>query len=184
MPSRTDHVLWELGRQEKIEPSYSKERFKFPPFWLKFTEPEIDSSTFKYCLRGGLKVLSPDFVIFHPAQRGMVTAISGAMNALSKASTPEEYGRVKSVQSLSRPSMGIDNLAIPCLAFVGRGSEEEVAASSRLLVEASADVFAEAGLALPMDALPLALMPERERPSRLPPPATLRVPILATPLAP
>jgi len=184
MPSRTDHVLWELGRQEKIEPRYSKERFKFPPFWLKFTDPEIALPDYKSFLAEGVKVLSPDFVIFHPAQRRMSKVISSAMNSLSKASRPEDFGRVRSIPGAAMPSMGFNNLGIPCLAFVGRGSEEEVAASSRLLVEASADVFAKVGLDLPMDTLPLALMTERERPSRLPVPATLRVPILATPLAP
>ncbi|HEY5152903.1 MAG TPA: hypothetical protein VII55_02925 [Candidatus Saccharimonadales bacterium] len=154
-----------MGRQEQIEPSYSKARFRFPPFWLEFTEivlPDLD-----YALRDGRKVLSPDLVIFHPAQRGLVGGISKAINSLSQSNT-DAYGRLRSVPSVATPSMGVNSLAIPCLTFFTTLPPEEAATVSRQLVEASADAFTETGLVLPTDALPRILMTELELQGRSP----------------
>src|SRR5665213_1011142 len=100
---------------------------------MKFAATEITEPTFQLSISERRKVLSPDLVIFDPAERGAVQVISAAMNALSSESPPEEYGRVKSVQSIARSSIGNGGLDIPCLAFIGRVPWETVAASSRLL---------------------------------------------------
>lgn len=164
MPTRTDHILWELGRQDKVEPPYSKERFKFPPFWLKFTGTALPNLDF--ALRDGRKVLSPDLVIFHPAQRGLSGGISKVLNSLSKQDI-DTYGRLRTVPSVATPSMGGNSLPIPCLAFFS-AVPEEAAAASRRLVEAGADAFTEAGLVLPTEELPRILRTERELQGRPP----------------
>jgi hypothetical protein len=140
MPTRTDRILWEVGRQERVE-----------PFWLKFTEDV--SSNLDFALRDGRKVLSPDFVMFHPVHRGLTGGISKVLNFLSRNDI-DTYGRLRAVPSVATSSMGADSPEIPCLTFFSVLPEEEAAAASRRLVEAGAGVFTNVGLPLPTGDLP------------------------------
>ena len=161
MPTRADRILREMGRPELVGPPDSKEGLTFPPFWLRFDGdvlPNLD-----YYFLDGRKVLSPDFVIFHPAQSRLRDGISKVLNSLSKQDI-DAYGRLRTVPSVATSSIGADSPEIRCLAFFIAGSEEETAvAKSRRLVEDGAHAFTDVGLTLPTEGLPRIIEAALER---------------------
>jgi hypothetical protein len=152
MSTRADRIFWEMGRPEQVGSPDSKEGLEFQPFWMEFTGTAL--SYLNSYFRNGRKVLSPELVIFHPAQRELRDGISKVLNLLSEQDI-DTYGRLRTVPSLATSSIGADSPEIPCLTFFIAGSEEETAvAKSRRLVEDGAHAFTDAGLALPTEGLP------------------------------